>query len=209
MRVVAGEGTQRTIARARGLEIPLPGNPRQPPTPKGRVRTTRWRAHRCARSSSSARWSSIRASGGLGPRPSLTGSAPDPQHAANILGARRRRRIRTAPPHRCPQRPCPPILSRERGAQPTPRPSFCLSATASPWVSDGLAAVPVRSTLHDCNTPLSAPGGRLSPHPWPVRVQPPLKVVAEHDYHGGARPRRALPSQGCAHGTSARPKCAC
>ena len=27
----------------------------------------------------------------------------------------------------------------------------------TPWVSDGFAAVPVRSTLHGCNTPLSAP----------------------------------------------------
>ena len=137
MRVIAGEGAQRTLARARGIEIPLLGNPREGQLGQGRVRTTRWRAHRCARSSSPAWWSSIRASGGLGPRPSLTSSAHDPQHAAKFLGARRRRRIRTAPPNLLPQRSCPPIGAQKRGAQPMPRPSFCLSATASPWVSDG------------------------------------------------------------------------
>ena len=44
-----------------------------------------------------------------------------------------------------------------------------------------------------------------SPDAWPVRVQLPLKVAAEHHCHGGARPRRALPSQGCARWTSTRP----
>ena len=95
--MVAGEGAQRTLARARGLEIPLPGNPREQQPPQARVRTTRWRAHRCARSSSPAWWSSIQSAEGLKARPSLTSSAPDPQHAAKFLGARRRRRIRTAP----------------------------------------------------------------------------------------------------------------
>ena len=97
MRVVAGEGAQRTLARARGLEIPLPGNPRAQQPRQGRVRTTRWRAHRCARSSSPAGGSWIQSAEGLKARPSLTSSAPDPQHAAKFLGARRRRRIRTAP----------------------------------------------------------------------------------------------------------------
>ena len=96
MRVVAGEGAQRTLARARGLEIHLPGNPRQQQPPQARVRTTRWRAHRCARSSSPAWGSWIRAAEGQKAPPSLTSSAPDPQHAAKFLGARRRRRIRTA-----------------------------------------------------------------------------------------------------------------